>query len=87
MPGGDFISRTARVSYNYSFSPNLSVNNLLQYDNESNELGFQSRTRLIAEDGRELFFVINSGWEDQLDRRFVLQDQDFTLKVVSSLRF
>lgn len=85
--GGDFVSRTARLSYNHSFSPNLSVFNLLQYDNESNEVGFQSRTHLIAEDGRELFFVINSGWEDQLDRRFVLQDQDFTLKVVSSLRF
>jgi len=60
---GVFIARIFALRLNYSFSPFLSVSNLIQFDNESRNLGWQSRVRWIIKPGNDLFLVFNQGWE------------------------
>jgi hypothetical protein len=59
---------TARADYN--FTPNVSWQNLEQYDNESKLLGFQSRFRWILRPGNDLFLVVNRGWTRAFDGSF-----------------
>ena len=43
-------------------SPNLAWSNLVQYDSDSRELGFQSRLRWRVRPGSDVFVVFNRGW-------------------------
>ena len=67
---GAFTTELYEVRLDYSFSPDVSWANLVQYDNASRLLGFQSRFRWILEPGNDLFLVFNRGWEDT-DGRFL----------------
>ena len=67
LPQGDFILRLARVGVDLIFSSTLSWVNLLQYDNESEVIGINSRLHWIPQAGREMFLVLNHNLED-LDR-------------------
>ncbi len=69
------------------FSNTLSWVNLLQFDNQSNILGINSRLHWIPQAGRELFFVINHNMIDDLEEGFRSTDADITLKVNYTLRF
>ncbi len=59
---GTFVTRIVEMRTNYSFTPFLTVSNLVQFDNESRNLGWQSRVRWILRPGNELFVVFNQGW-------------------------
>ena len=61
---GDFHTQIFALSADFNFSPRISWANLVQYDNESNILGLQSRFRWILKPGNDLFVVVNRGWED-----------------------
>jgi hypothetical protein len=45
LPEGDFTARILTSNVNYAASPRLSISNLIQYDNRSRNLGWQSRIR------------------------------------------
>lgn len=87
LPVGDFTTRIQSLSVDCSFGPQMSWGTLLQADNQSDTLGVQSRLKYILKDGRELFFVVDSGWEELANRMIVPTQHDFTLKVVYALRF
>jgi len=87
LPGGDFDTRIEIVNANFSFTPDLSLENLIQADNQSDVLGIQSRLRWIEADGRELFFVVNSAWRELPGGTIIPLSRDFTLKLLYSLRF
>jgi len=57
-----FVARILIWRVNYSASPFLSFSNLIQYDNESRNLGWQSRMRWILRPGNDLFLVFSQGW-------------------------
>lgn len=59
---GNFVARIYSFRADYSVSPYLSFFNLVQYDNESRNMGWQSRVRWILRPGNELFLVFNQGW-------------------------
>ena len=65
-------------------SPSLSFSNLIQYDNRSRNLGWQSRVRWTLQPGNDLFFAFNQGWiqeEGEGDRyRFRTQDTKISTK-------
>jgi hypothetical protein len=63
LPQGNFVARVWALRADYAFSPFFTIANFLQYDNESNNLGWQSRLRWILRPGNDLFFVVNQGWE------------------------
>jgi len=69
---GDFSVHVVTLSADYSFSPNVSWANLLQYDSESRILGVQSRFRWILKPGSDLFLVLNRGWyRREWDNRYL----------------
>ncbi|HLG15451.1 MAG TPA: DUF5916 domain-containing protein [Blastocatellia bacterium] len=59
---GNFVARIYSLRVNYSVSPYLTFFNLVQFDNESRNLGWQSRVRWIIRPGNEVFLVFNQGW-------------------------
>jgi hypothetical protein len=59
---GNFVARIFALRANYAITPFLSISNLVQFDNESRNLGWQSRVRWILRPGNELFLVFNQGW-------------------------
>ena len=89
LPQGDFTARILSTQLNYSASPFLSFSNLVQYDNRSQNLGWQSRVRWILQPGNDLFIVFTQGWiQDALDgSRFLAQDSKISAKVQYTSRF
>jgi len=59
---GNFVARIYSLRVNYSVSPYLTFFNLVQFDNESRNVGWQSRVRWILRPGNEVFLVFNQGW-------------------------
>jgi len=62
LPEGDFIARVITGTLDFSISPRLSFSNLIQYDNRSENLGWQSRVRWTIKPGSDLFISFNQGW-------------------------
>lgn len=89
LPEGNFVARIFMTNLNYNHSPFLAFSNLLQYDNLSRQLGWQSRTRWTLRPGNDLFFVFSQGWiQDTVDRhRFSPQDSKVSAKFQYSSRF
>ena len=89
-PKGDFIARIFTANVNYAFSPTLSFSNLVQYDNRSRNLGWQSRVRWTPQPGNDLFVAFNQGWiqeEGREDLRFRVEDTRISAKIQYSVRF
>ncbi|MCH2101358.1 MAG: carbohydrate binding family 9 domain-containing protein [Planctomycetes bacterium] len=86
LASGDFATRVVELGANLYASPALSWQNVIQVDNESDELGWQSRLRFIHRDGQELFLVANLGWIERYEDSIVPTERDMALKLVYSVR-
>jgi hypothetical protein len=99
---GSFEADVFRVRANTQFSPWLSLVNNVQYDTESELLGWQMRLRWIRRPGNDFYFVYTHNWQqfqptdpfDPLDplsrlgdRRFATLDNRAATKIVYTLRF
>jgi len=89
LPEGDFITRIFTANVDYSVSPFLSFSNLIQYDNRSRNLGWQSRMRWTLQPGRDLFLVFNQGWlqNPRGGYNFTAQDTKVSTKFQYTFRF
>ncbi len=88
LPEGNFITRLIEFRADIVFSSTLSWSNLVQYDNESEVLGFDSRVQWIPEMGRETYFVVNHALQDfDRDNRFHSENAEVVLKVGHTFRF
>ena len=88
LPHGDFVLRLVRAGLDVVFSAKLSWVNLLQYDNNSESVGINSRLHWIPEAGRELFLVINHNLEDfDRDNDFHSNVADFSFQYRHTFRF
>lgn len=88
LPEGSFIVRLLQLRTDIVFSAMLAWSTLIQYDNESELVGINSRFHWIPEAGRETFFVINYGLQDfDRDNRFRSERADLALKVGYTFRF
>ncbi len=65
LPQGNFVSRILSSRVNYAASPFLTFSNLIQFDNRSRTLDWQSRVRWILQPGNDLFFVFAQGWDQE----------------------
>jgi hypothetical protein len=81
-----FIANIYRINLNILFGPNMTLYNLIQYDSQSENMGWQSRFQWIIEPGRELFLVWNSIAADRYER-FQIQEAQARLKVKFTVRF
>ena len=89
LPQGNFVSRVLGLRADYSVSPFLTFFNLIQYDTESRNLGWQTRTRWILRPGREVIMVFNQGWikDESRDPTFHAADRSLALKAQYTFRF
>jgi hypothetical protein len=85
---GNFIARIYSLRANYSFTPFLTLYNLVQYDNGSRNLGWQSRLRWILKPGNDIFLVFNQGWiqDEENDFRFRMTDRKLSFKIQYTFR-
>lgn len=63
---GRFIRRLDQLKVSYSFSPNLIVSTLAQYDSTIGHTGINARLHWILSPGRDFFLVFNHGVEAAL---------------------
>jgi hypothetical protein len=84
---GKFFTQLFSARADINFSTNVSWANIVQYDNESRILGFQTRFRWIIQPGSDLFLILNRGWEKSLDHRYVSIYDRGTAKLQYTFRF
>jgi hypothetical protein len=88
LPDGDFTVRLNGMNVQYAFSATLSWSNLIQYDNVSENLGFNSRLHWIPKAGQQAFLVFNRGLSDaDKDNHFEPTFEDVSLKFSYTFRF
>lgn len=88
LPDGDFETQVYRVNANIFFGPDISLTNFIQYDNISEEIGWQSRFRWILKPGNEILFVWNSNsMRHPIEDRFTVQESFTRLKLNYNFRF
>jgi hypothetical protein len=89
LPEGHFIARIFSGNVSYAATPRLSFSNLVQYDNRSRNMGWQSRVRWTLQPGSDLFFAFNQGWIHEGDDhlRFRTEDSKVSAKFQYSFRF
>ncbi|MEQ8844134.1 MAG: DUF5916 domain-containing protein [Phycisphaerales bacterium] len=86
---GEFERDIGRLRLNISFSPDVSWNNFVQYDNVSDSIGVNSRLRWIVSPGQEVFLVLNQSVnvDDGLLGAYETGETDLTFKVGMTIRF
>lgn len=83
LPQGKFDRRLWKLRAGYDFSPDLRLSSFIQYDNDSNVLGSNTRLRWIITPGRDLFVVWNHGLARQQGADFALSRLDSTFSELS----
>jgi hypothetical protein len=83
---GDFIVRILRTRVNLTFSPDLSWNTSVQYDNQSEKTGVQSRIRWEFDPGQELFIVYSDTLNTD-DGTFTSIQRELNIKLGMTFRF
>ena len=86
LPTGAFKVRTGSARVSFTYSPDLQVSLLGQYDNLSRSLGVNFRVKWTVRPGNDLFFVVNQGY-DTSDDRFRPTTGDVSLKGAWTYRF
>ena len=88
IPEGEFDQRNISANLATVFSNQLSWVNLIQFDNESNDLGIDSRLHWTPRAGRNVFLVLTKEFNrDEFANRFSTTETNLTLKVDYTLRF
>jgi hypothetical protein len=88
LPDGSFQVRQSELSVQYAFSATLSWVNLIQYDNFSEVIGFNSRLHWIPRAGREGFIVFNHNVADpDKNDSFHSSSADLSVKFSYTWRF
>tara|TARA_Y100000588_G_scaffold21227_1_gene21404 strand:+ start:12731 stop:14998 length:2268 start_codon:yes stop_codon:yes gene_type:complete len=88
LPQGKFIARIFTGTFNYALSPQITFSNLLQFDNRSRNLGWQSRLRWTPKPGNDLFISFNQGWINEPGSlRFNVSDSKVATKFQYTYRF
>ena len=73
-------------SIQYSFTSDLTLFNLIQYDDISNSIGVNSRLQWEYKPGAKMFFVLNQGYVDEMTG-FVIKDLEVVAKIGGMFRF
>ena len=86
LPEGSFMTHLLLARAEINFSPDVSWNTTMQYDNLSRQMGVNSRFRWIIEPGNEIFIVLNQGFGIR-DWRFRAEGTELAAKIAWTLRF
>ena len=93
LPDDAFLTRIYRSNIDILFNSDMALLNYLQYDSESQKIGWQSRFRWILTPGNEILFVFNSLWQDPHEqfhpqiKDIILSESTTQLKIDYNYRF
>ncbi|MEE2778654.1 MAG: DUF5916 domain-containing protein [Acidobacteriota bacterium] len=80
LPEGSFITRVMGTKLGLSFTPDLRLNALLQYDDSAQLVGANIRFNWIYRPGADLFVVYNHGWTAPSFRARETQERQLIIK-------
>lgn len=83
---GSFDTHLIRLITAYDFSPWISVNFNIQYDNVTGYLGTNSRFAWIIDPGNTLFIVYNHNWQNYQER-LISMESGTNVKLAYTFRF
>ncbi len=86
LPQGTFDAHVGALRLDFAASPSLTWSNLLQFDNDSDSLGWNSRVQWILKPGETLNLVLNQVAERE-DGDLHVTNQEATLMFQYTLRF
>jgi len=81
LPAGDVLARLYGGRVVVAISPTLVISSFTQYDSTSDSLGTNNVLRWTIQPGRELFLVVNRGWERRAAHGFTPRDDQVSAKV------
>ncbi len=84
---GEFDTRLYNLSADIAFNADWSLINTIQFDNQSDLLGINSRLQWIPEAGKEFFVIYNVGFLDEEDTGFDKVSESATIKLNYTYRF
>ena len=88
LPQGKFTENVYQAKLNLNITPDLGLSNYLQYDDVSNQMGYNGRFFWQFRPGNIINLVYNNNivrrWEPE--SRFQLQEEQISLKVQLSIR-
>jgi hypothetical protein len=87
LPAGEFTTQNLAGRVELAVDPNLAWSNLVQYDSDSRQLGFQSRLRWRVRPGSDVFVVFNRGWVREEDGTYRGYYDRGSAKVQHTFRF
>lgn len=88
MPDATVYTRVISFTNEIAFSPSLSLVNLVQYENVSDSLGFNSRFRWNIRAGQDVWFVLSHNMEDaDEDGNFSRVETSASAKISYTLRY
>jgi hypothetical protein len=88
LPQGKFDRRVTSADLEIVLSNKLSWVNLIQFDNESNDLGIDSRLHWVPESGRNFYVVLSHNMNrNEIDDRFSTTQTGLTMKLDYTFRF
>jgi len=85
LPGGSFVQELFGTRVRLNVSPDLQLSALVQYDNESKEVGSNTRLRWTFDPLGELFLVYNHNLTD-LGDHWNKESNEFVVKVQYAVR-
>ncbi|MBN2134904.1 MAG: carbohydrate binding family 9 domain-containing protein [Acidobacteria bacterium] len=86
LPEGDFTARIIGANLIIKINPDLSMNSIIQYDNESEILGIFAKIYWIPQEGSRFYLVYRHNWEKNGDS-FREYNWSINLKYQHSIRF
>ena len=88
LPEGNFVARILTSQLSYTSSPFILFSNLVQYDNLTRNLSWQSRFRRILQPGNDLFLVFSQRWiqDPAGGYRFTAEDRKVSAKIHYTFR-
>lgn len=86
LPQGNFTLRESSARVVYTFTPDLQLSLLAQYDSISAELGVNFRAKWTPRPGNDFFFIVNQGYDTSL-ARFRPTENETSVKGAWTFRF
>jgi hypothetical protein len=86
LPEGDFVEAVYSGRVEFRYSSDLQLSSLLQYDNESESLGTNTRLRWTFHPLGDLFVVFNHNLARTIDDRFRFDSNELLVKLQYALR-
>ena len=86
LPDLDFDAQIASLNARINFTPDMGWSHLVQYDNVSESLGYNTRFFWEFQPGKKFYTVLRQNYGDE-NQLFELIESEFAIKAVTSFRF